>query len=94
MPRLSNDRVSALAAEITAALKKEPGVVFKQMDNAVKMGVVRALHTDLKADDKLSAAAKAKVASMKNRPPEDSPQYKALLDQFYRAEMTTLRKIR
>jgi len=32
MPRLSNDRVSAIAAEITAALKKEPGVVFKQMD--------------------------------------------------------------
>jgi len=57
-------------------------------------GVGRALRTELATDDKHTAAAKQKIAKMKNGPAEGTVQYNALLDQFYREELATLRKIR
>jgi len=94
MSRFSPDRVNSLAAQIAAELNKEPGVKYLQPEMMVKMGIGRALRTELATDDKHTAAAKQKIAKMKNGPAEGTVQYNALLDQFYREELATLRKIR
>ncbi len=94
MPRFSAERISTLAAEITAALKKDATLKLTQPDAMVKMAVQRALRAEMAADDKLTANAKLKIARMKGAPAEGTTQYNALLDQFYREALATLRKIR
>ena len=94
MSRMSRERIQALAVEITAALKKEPGVKLLQSENAVRMAVVRALTNEINLDDRLTSGAKQTIKSMKSAPPESSPQYASLLQNLYDKELATLRKIR
>ncbi len=82
--RLSREKQHDLAGKIFNLLLGDPDVEYFVKDQELRNQVLRALEMELAKDAAREVRARQKVLNIKRRIPEDSPEFHALFQQFYR----------
>jgi hypothetical protein len=82
--KLSREKLHDLAGKIFDLLLEDTDVEYFVKDQELRNQLLRALETELAKDTAREARARQKVLNIKRRIPEDSPEFHALFQQFYR----------
>jgi hypothetical protein len=82
----SDEKISHLLHLILNGLQREGYVDFPDKDRATREGR-RAFGDYFKKFDMASQAAKQRIFSQKNPPPEHSPQWETLYHKYYEEEI-------
>ncbi len=82
--RLSREKQHDLAHRIFALFLDDPDVEYFVKDDDFRVAVLKALELELARDAAREQKARQKVLSIKRRIPEESPEFHALFQQFYR----------
>ena len=82
--KLSREKIQSLATQILDLLLGDDDVEYFVKEDELRLAILRALEHEVAADEVREAKAREKVRSIKRRIPEDSPEWHALFQQFYR----------
>ena len=82
--KLSREKIQSFTARIYDLFMKDPDVEYFVSDQELRAAILRALELELARDAAREEKARQKVLSIKRRIPEESPEFHALFQQFYR----------
>ena len=86
--KLSRDKITDISHKMVPALRKVRGVRFKQDNNEVRLGIVRAITELLQVEDNADRAARLKIQSQKKREiTEGSEEWDILHKRYYAEEL-------
>lgn len=82
--KVSREKVQDLTGQILGLLLNDSDVEYYVGEQELRLAILRALEYELAKDEAREAKARQKVLSIKRKIPEDSPEFRALYQQFYR----------
>ncbi len=82
--KLPRDKARDLAAKITGLFLKDPEVEYFVKEQELRAAVLRGIEDEMRRDATREEKARQKVRSIKRNIPEDSGEFHALFQQFYR----------
>ena len=92
--RMSPDKMSYLADQITRALRLEKSLGISVKREDVFRQVTLALQHDTQRESAIDEKARKKITSIKRRIQEDTPEWNALFRQYYEEELEKLHAVR
>jgi hypothetical protein len=82
--KLSREKIQSLSGQILDLLLDDEDVEYYVKETDLRLAILRAIEHEVASDEAREAHAREKVRSIKRRIPEDSPEFHALFQQFYR----------
>ncbi|MCI4398324.1 MAG: DUF507 family protein [Acidobacteria bacterium] len=82
--KLPRDKAQDLAARITRLFLQDPDVEYFVKEQELRASVLRAIEDEMRRDALREEKARQKVRSIKRNIPEESGEFHALFQQFYR----------
>src|SRR5437764_326782 len=88
--RLSRDKINVLARAVADALKQLDQVEFVEDPNTIRQEVRRLLEDLLRAEKRIDAAARQKIASQRRTIREGTQEWDILYRKYYNEEVKKL----
>lgn len=82
--KLSREKLQSLTGQIYRLLLQDEDVEYFVRDDELRLAILRALEHEMAADEAREAKAREKVRSIRRQIHEESPEFHALFQQFYR----------
>lgn len=82
--RLSREKILDLARQILRLILTDDDLDYTGTQENLRVAIQQALEREMGKDELRAQKARQKVLNIKRRIPEDSPEYHALFQQFYR----------
>ena len=85
--RLSPERVSFLARNMTERLRKTSGIEVRTRTIQMTAAIIRAFREVLLKDEQIEAKVKEKIRSLSRPVPKGSDEWQILFQQYYEEEL-------
>ena len=85
--KLSPERVSFLARQMTERLKATSGIEVRTRTTQMTAAILRAFREVLLEDEQIEAKAKDKIRSLSRPVPKGSEEWQILFQQYYEEEL-------
>ena len=92
--RMSPDKMSYLADQITRALRLEKSLGMSAPREEILRQVTLALQRDAQREAAIEEKVRKKILSIKRRIEEDTPEWNTLSRQYYEEELDKLHAVR
>ena len=92
--RLSHEKVIHLSHVIVDALATLPDVRFTADRNDVRLKIVNCLRAELRREEEIERAARAKITTQKRSIPEGSQEWDVLYRKYYDEELEKIRSVK